>query len=188
MSNNKSLSPKQKVFVREYLKDHNATQSAIRAGYSERSSTVTSCRLLANANVSAAIKKAEEKAWDKAIMSRREALSRLSAMGRSNMADYIDESGKLDIDKILEEKPVLSEFHTKESDTQFGSSVSKRAKLVCPDRAIAELSKMQGFYEPEKHEHTVTPEDEALEHALEKKLDSMSVDELSALLEKMESK
>lgn len=38
-------------FIDEYLKDLNATQAAIRAGYSARSATVTSTRLLANASL-----------------------------------------------------------------------------------------------------------------------------------------
>jgi phage terminase small subunit len=48
-------------FVKEFLKDHNAKQAAIRTGYSERSATVTASRLLANANVAKQIAEAEEK-------------------------------------------------------------------------------------------------------------------------------
>ncbi len=46
-----SLSPKQEQFCREYLIDLNATQAAIRAGYSARSADVTASRLLGNAKV-----------------------------------------------------------------------------------------------------------------------------------------
>ncbi|HBD0332675.1 TPA: terminase small subunit, partial [Escherichia coli] len=37
------LTDKQELFAREYLKDLNATQAAIRAGYSEDSAAVQGC-------------------------------------------------------------------------------------------------------------------------------------------------
>lgn len=45
------LTDKQELFAREYLKDLNATQAAIRAGYSEKTAQVQSSRLLSNAMV-----------------------------------------------------------------------------------------------------------------------------------------
>ena len=49
------MTPKQQRFVEEYLIDLNATQAAIRAGYSAKTANEQGCRLLANVNVSAAI-------------------------------------------------------------------------------------------------------------------------------------
>ena len=51
------LSAKQEKFVDEYLIDLNATQAAIRAGYSECGAPVQGNRLLTNANVKAEIAK-----------------------------------------------------------------------------------------------------------------------------------
>ncbi|MDH6354527.1 phage terminase small subunit [Dysgonomonas sp. PH5-45] len=45
------LTPRQEVFCREYLIDFNATQAAVRAGYSSRSAKHLGSRLLKNANV-----------------------------------------------------------------------------------------------------------------------------------------
>ena len=50
-----SLTTKQERFVSEYLVDLNATQAAIRAGYSENGANVQGGRLLANAKVAAAV-------------------------------------------------------------------------------------------------------------------------------------
>jgi len=47
----KQLTPKQELFCREYLKDLNATQAAIRAGYSEKSSAAQGCENLIKPNV-----------------------------------------------------------------------------------------------------------------------------------------
>jgi phage terminase small subunit len=50
-----ALEPRQQRFVDEYLIDLNATQAAIRAGYSEKTAQEQSSRLLSNVIVSAAI-------------------------------------------------------------------------------------------------------------------------------------
>jgi phage terminase small subunit len=55
------LEPKRQRFVREWLKDRNATQAARRAGYSAKSADVTGCRLLGDARVAAAIHEGELK-------------------------------------------------------------------------------------------------------------------------------
>lgn len=47
--------PKQQRFVDEYLVDLNATQAAIRAGYSQKTANEQAARLLANVSVQAAI-------------------------------------------------------------------------------------------------------------------------------------
>lgn len=45
------LSDKQELFAREYLKDLNATQAAIRAGYSEKTARSQGNRLLTNVDI-----------------------------------------------------------------------------------------------------------------------------------------
>ncbi len=49
------LTPKQQRFVEEYLCDLNATQAAIRAGYSAKTANEQAARLLANVSVAQAI-------------------------------------------------------------------------------------------------------------------------------------
>jgi len=51
----KKLTNKQSMFVKEYLIDLNATQAAIRAGYSKRTAEWQGPQLLGKAHVSAAI-------------------------------------------------------------------------------------------------------------------------------------
>ena len=50
-----TLSPKRRRFVSEYLCDLNATQAAIRAGYSPRTAKVQAARLLTKADIQAAV-------------------------------------------------------------------------------------------------------------------------------------
>src|SRR4051794_14225646 len=51
--------PRQQRFVEEYLVDLNATQAAVRAGYSARTANEQGARLLANASVGAAMQLAQ---------------------------------------------------------------------------------------------------------------------------------
>lgn len=55
------LTHKQQAFVDEYLIDLNATQAAIRAGYSKKTANEQGARLLANVSVGAAVQKAMDK-------------------------------------------------------------------------------------------------------------------------------
>jgi phage terminase small subunit len=55
-----SLNAKQQLFVEEYLKDLNATQAAIRAGYSEKTARYTGCENLTKPNIQEAIEKAQK--------------------------------------------------------------------------------------------------------------------------------
>lgn len=59
MSNSKKLTAKQQRFVDEYLIDLNATQAAIRAGYSEKTARSQGQRLLTNVDIARVIKKAQ---------------------------------------------------------------------------------------------------------------------------------
>lgn len=71
MANNKParappLTPKQQRFVQEYLQDHNGTQAAIRAGYSESTARQQGSRLLTDPRVLAAVRVGQKKVAKKA--------------------------------------------------------------------------------------------------------------------------
>lgn len=70
-----SLTPKQARFVAEYLVDTNATQAAIRAGYSRKTADVQGPRLLGNAGVCEAIAAGSAKIHAKLELSAESVLS-----------------------------------------------------------------------------------------------------------------
>lgn len=82
------LTNKQAAFLSEYLTDFNATQAAIRAGYSETSARSTGVRLLTNPNISAEI---HAKLAEKAMKSD-DILQEIADIARGNMGDYLDVS------------------------------------------------------------------------------------------------
>ena len=57
--NTKTLTPKQQRFIDEYLIDLNATQAAIRAGYSPRTARAIACENLAKPDIQEAIAEAK---------------------------------------------------------------------------------------------------------------------------------
>jgi len=61
----KKLTPKQQLFVAEYLVDLNATQAAIRAGYNQNSANMQAGRMIVKDNIQAAIQKAMAKRTEK---------------------------------------------------------------------------------------------------------------------------
>lgn len=84
----KKITPRQHLFVHEYLVDLNATQAAKRAKY--KKPHVQGPRLLSNVRVAAAIAKAMEKKTGELVMTRQEILEELSILGRSDIQNYIE--------------------------------------------------------------------------------------------------
>ena len=90
MGNKLKLNPKQTRFVQEYLIDLNATQAAIRAGYSKKSANINGPRLLVNASIQAAISEAQKKTADKIEITKERWLAELAGIYFADMKDYVD--------------------------------------------------------------------------------------------------
>ncbi|EML9044566.1 terminase small subunit [Enterobacter cloacae] len=71
------LTAQQRLFVAEYLKDGNATQSAIRAGYSKKTAQEQSSRLLSNVMVAQAIAQQQKASIARTLGSADEVLAQM---------------------------------------------------------------------------------------------------------------
>lgn len=91
----RKLTPKQQRFVEEYLIDLNATQAAIRAGYSKKTADVQGPRLLGNVGVAAAISEAKAKREQRTQIDADWVLKRLELESDADLADLYDDSGAL---------------------------------------------------------------------------------------------
>lgn len=89
------LNLKQRAFVGEYLKDLNATQAAIRAGYSAKTAKQQGARLLTNADVQAALAEAMEARSERTRVDADWLLSRLANESLADIADLYDEMGRV---------------------------------------------------------------------------------------------
>lgn len=72
-----TLNEKQKAFCREYILDFNATQAAIRAGYTKRNTNRIGSRLLSKVDIKAYIAELKQIAADKAEITPEWVLSKL---------------------------------------------------------------------------------------------------------------
>lgn len=83
-----NLTAKQQRFCDEYLIDLNATQAAIRAGYSEKTACEQGARLLANVKVQAYIQKRKIDRIERTEITQDMVLQELANIAFSNAADY----------------------------------------------------------------------------------------------------
>jgi phage terminase small subunit len=120
------LNSKQKIFVKEYLVDKNATKAAERAGYSAKSARVDGSRLLTNADIAAAIedglaiqlKDAQDRAAKRGLTKDRW-LQELELVAFSNMDEFA----------TIEEIEV-KRWEGSDEDGEMISDVSTRIKLI----------------------------------------------------------
>ncbi|WP_283419227.1 terminase small subunit [Sphingopyxis sp. Geo48] len=89
------LNAKQQRFVDEYLVDLNATQAAMRAGYSERTANEQGARLLAHVSVAAAIASGIAARSERTKVSADWVLRRLEMEAEADLADLYDDGGNL---------------------------------------------------------------------------------------------
>lgn len=89
------MSEKHARFVAEYLIDLNATQAAIRAGYSPKTANEQGCRLLANASVAQAVAEGQRKRLHSAELSATRVLEEMRRLAFSDVRDLFDEQGNL---------------------------------------------------------------------------------------------
>lgn len=85
------LTDKQKRFVDEYLIDLNATQAAIRAGYSEKTARSIGQRLLTNVDIQKAIEDAQSKRAEQTQIDAAYVLRRLVEIDQMDVLDIMDD-------------------------------------------------------------------------------------------------
>lgn len=133
------LTPKQQKFIQEYLIDLNATQAAIRSGYSQKTARQLASQLLSNVNIQDALSKARDKAAVKAELSVHWVIDRLRTVTERCMQaeSVVDKQGNA----------VLV-------DTPAGTlAAAYTFQAPAANRSLELLGKHLGLF-PDKVEHT----------------------------------
>ena len=91
----RELNQKQKAFIREYVKDFNATQAAIRAGYSKKTAGSQSFDLMQKPEIQDEIAEAVKNASESAEVTVERVLKELSAIAFVDPADIFNDDGTL---------------------------------------------------------------------------------------------
>ena len=89
-----ALTARQARFVAEYLIDLNATQAAIRAGYSERTAEQQGPRLLGNVGVAVAIQAAQAKRAQRTEITQDRVLTELARVGFADLRKAVTWGGE----------------------------------------------------------------------------------------------
>lgn len=149
------LNGKQKRFVEEYLIDLNATQAAIRAGYSEKTARQMGTENLAKPVISAAIEEAIAKRAERTEITQDMVLRELAKIGFSNMQDYMkttpDGDPYLDFSNLTrDQSAALTEVTVEDYFEGRGEDARavKRVKFKLADKraALVDIGKHLGMF------------------------------------------
>lgn len=152
------MNDKQMAFVKEYVVDYNATQAAIRAGYSEKSAYSQAHDLLKKPEIKAKISELEDEAARRTEISKDMVLRELARVAFVDPRKLFDENGRpkdlesLDDDTAaaLASVDILEEY-----DFDDGNRVlighTKKYKWADKLRALEMLGKHLGMFTDKVH-------------------------------------
>lgn len=159
------LTPKQQRFVEEYLIDLNATQAAIRAGYSAKTAHAAGSRLLTNVKVKPVIRAAMDERAKRLEISADNVLKELARIGFADIRDLVEwdeehvgfrPSEQLTDDQAAVVSEVLAE--TKRfTDSKGNTETTIKLKLKTYDKlaALRDLGRHLKLF-TDQVEHAVT--------------------------------
>ena len=157
------MTDKQKRFCEEYMVDLNATQAAIRAGYSKNSARQTASENLSKPDIQDYIAQERGKQKSKRIADITEVLEGLTKIVRFDKKEIYDENGKLlSIHKIPNDhRFAIQQLESEEIKDRYGNieGYSKKVKGYSKLDAMEKLLKYHGGYEKDnkqKSEHHVS--------------------------------
>lgn len=142
------LTAKQKKFVEEYLIDLNATQAAIRAGYSTESAKEIGCENLTKPNIKTEIDKAMAERSRRTGISQDRVLRELAKIAFVNPGDVINlNQATVKSDAKEEDLAAIASVKIKNIPTEDGEITEREIKLCDKLKALDLLGKHLGIYD-----------------------------------------
>jgi phage terminase small subunit len=156
MDKNDKLTPRQRLFVQEYLVDLNATQAAIRAGYSKKTANEQVGRLLVHVGIQAEIQKGREKIARKLEVTAEKIVHEYAKLAFSDIRDFVkwNENSVIAIDSE-NLTPAQSAAVSEISKTDTPSGATIKIKLHDKKGALDSLARHLGMF-VDRSEHVVT--------------------------------
>jgi len=135
-----ALSAKQLRFVAEYLVDHNATQAAVRAGYSEGTAKSQGSRLLTNADIKAEVEKRETKVLGQLEFTALRVKEERARLALYDIGDYADVKSPEDVKKLpIEQRQAIVGW-------TYNKDGNLVPKLANKHQHLTAAEKMLGLY------------------------------------------
>ena len=140
------LTEKQQRFVDEYLIDLNATQAAIRAGYSAKTADVQCSRMLGNVKVQQAISEAMAERSKRTGINQDRVVLELAKIALVKITDVVDSKGRIKDTATADDLACIESIKYKESESGTGSSVEREVKIASKLKALELLGKHLGMW------------------------------------------
>lgn len=150
------LNLREKIFVKEYAVDLNATRAAIAAGYSERSASVTGARLITKAKVKNEIEKAMKEKMERAEINQDWVIRRYAAIAGTDKRQFFNNDGTLKpVREWTEEMAAcVSSLDIQELSGEDGkSAMIKKLRLLDSRAALDSIARHLGMF-VDKVEHS----------------------------------
>lgn len=142
-----ALTRKQKAFVDEYLIDLNATQAAIRAGYSPDTAKDIGCENLAKPNIKAHIDKAMAERSRRTGVNADRVVMELAKIAFVNATDVFDPAtAKLIPGVNADDTAAIQSVKVKHTETANGSGVEREIKLADKLKALELIGRHLGMF------------------------------------------
>ncbi|PYG90149.1 phage terminase small subunit [Ruminiclostridium sufflavum DSM 19573] len=155
------LTAKQEMFVQEYLIDLNATQAAIRAGYSTKTANEQGSRLLANVSVRARIDAALAERSRRLGISQDRIVNELARIAFVNPADVIDfESATVNSAANDDDTAAILSVKVKKSFSDSGETTEREVRMNDKVKSLELLGKHLGMFK-DKVEVSVMDEEKS---------------------------
>lgn len=155
-----TITARRKLFAEEYLKDLNATQAAIRAGYSAKNAGKIGPETLNNPAVKEIVEAAMAERIKRTQISADNVLEELWSIARADITQAYDEAGWLkplkdipqDVRRALSGLEV-QEIFTGEGDDRHISGLMRKLRFNDKIKALELVGKHLGLFK-ERHEHS----------------------------------
>lgn len=179
MPKTNGLTPKQQKFKDEYLVDLNATQAAIRAGYSEKTARQAGAENLSKPVIAEAIAEGRAKLSERTEIDQDWVLKRLARMADANIKDYVRVDGdglaQIDLTEVTRDQfAAVTEITSDRvksgrGEDQETETVRTKLKLSDQQAALEKIGRHLGMFK-DKLEIS-TPLDDMTNEQLRAQLD-----------------
>lgn len=140
------MTEKQKRFAEEYLIDLNATQAAIRAGYSAKTANEQGARLLANVSVQQLIGEQMAKRSKRTGVNQDRVVLELAKIAFVKMTDVVNDEGEIRSGATDDDLACIESIKYKRSDSDTGVSEEREVKIASKLKALELLGKHLGMW------------------------------------------
>ena len=151
------LTKKQKLFIDEYLIDLNATQAAIRAGYSVNDAKEQGYENVTKPHIQEAIAKSMAERSKRTGVNQDRVVLELAKIAFVKMTDIVDDHGRIKGTATDDDLACIESIKYKESDNEFGGSVEREVKIGSKLKALELLGKHLGMWNDKVDLNITTP-------------------------------